>query len=110
MSSPSRRSFLARSAALAAVPTVAMLAEGTLTGQASATLADSAPVPPSALPLTDRHLTRREKETSRSSCARTTMARVIPWTPRGSGICSQRTVCSTASAVWRARRACGVRN
>jgi len=63
MSSTNRRSFLARSAALAAVPTVAMLAGGTLTGQASAaTLADSAPVPPSALPLTDRHLTRREKE------------------------------------------------
>src|SRR5260370_9906920 len=58
-----RRSFLARSAARAAVPPVAMLAGGTLTGQASAaTLADSAPVPPSALPLTDRHLTRREKE------------------------------------------------
>jgi hypothetical protein len=63
MSSTNRRSFLARSAALAAVPTVAMLAGGTLTGQASAaTLADSAPVPPSALPLTNRHLTRREKE------------------------------------------------
>ena len=63
MSSTKRRSFLARSAALVAVPTVAMLAGGTLTGQASAaTLADSAPVPPSALPLTDRHLTKREKE------------------------------------------------
>ena len=63
MSSTNRRSFLARSAALAAVPTVAMLAGGTLTGQASAaTLADSVPVPPSALPLTDRHLTKREKE------------------------------------------------
>jgi len=62
MSSTNRRSFLARSAALAAVPTVAMLARGTLTGQASAaTLADSAPVPSSALPLTDRHLTEREK-------------------------------------------------
>ena len=62
MSSTNRRSFLARSAALAAVPTVAMLAGGTLTGQASAaTLADSAPVPSSALPLTDRHLTKREK-------------------------------------------------
>ena len=62
MSSTNRRSFLARSAALAAVPTVAMLAGGTLTGQASAaTLADSAPVPSSALPLTDRHLTEREK-------------------------------------------------
>jgi len=63
MSSTNRRSFLARSTALAAVPTVAMLAGATLTGQASAaTLADSAPVPPSALPLTDRHLTKREKE------------------------------------------------
>ena len=62
MSSTNRRSFLARSAALAAVPTVAMLAGDTLTGQASAaTLADSAPVPSSALPLTDRHLTEREK-------------------------------------------------
>ena len=63
MSSTNRRSFLARSTALAAVPTVAMLAGATLTGQASAaTLADSAPVPPSALPLTNRHLTKREKE------------------------------------------------
>ena len=63
MSSTNRRSFLARSTALAAVPTVAMLAGATLTGQASAaTLADSAPVPPSALPLTNRHLTSREKE------------------------------------------------
>ena len=63
MSSTNRRSFLARSTALAAVPTVAMLAGATLTGQASAaTPADSAPVPPSALPLTNRHLTKREKE------------------------------------------------
>ena len=63
MSSTNRRSFLARSTAHAAVPTVAMLAGATLTGQASAaTLADSAPVPPSALPLTNRHLTKREKE------------------------------------------------
>jgi hypothetical protein len=62
MSSTNRRSFLGRSAALAVVPTVAALAGGTLTGQASAaTLADSAPVPPSALPLTNRHLTEREK-------------------------------------------------
>ena len=62
MSSTKRRSFLARSAALAAVPTVALLAAGTLPGQASATsLPDSAPVPPSALPLTNRHLTEREK-------------------------------------------------
>jgi hypothetical protein len=62
MSSTNRRSFLVRGAALAAVPTVATLAGGTLTGRASAaTLADSAPVPPSALPLTNRHLTGREK-------------------------------------------------
>jgi hypothetical protein len=53
MSSTNRRSFLARSAALAAVPTAAALAGGTLAGQASAaTLPDSAPVPPSGLPLT----------------------------------------------------------
>src|SRR6201982_491048 len=63
MSSTNRRSFLARSTALATVPTVAMLAGAALTGQASAaTLADSAPVPPSALPPTNRHLTKREKE------------------------------------------------
>ena len=56
MSSTNRRSFLA------AVPAVATLAGGTLTGQASAaTLAGSAPVPLSALPLTNRHLTAREK-------------------------------------------------
>ena len=62
MSSTNRRSFLVRGAALAAVPTVATLAGGTLTGRASAaTPADSAPVPPSALPLTNRHLTGREK-------------------------------------------------
>jgi hypothetical protein len=62
MSSPNRRSFLARSAALVAVPTVAALAGGTLTDQASAaTLPRSAPVPPSVLPLTNRHLTKREK-------------------------------------------------
>jgi hypothetical protein len=36
MSSTNRRSFLARSAALAVVPAVAALAGGTLTGQASA--------------------------------------------------------------------------
>lgn len=53
MSFTNRRSFLVRGAALAAVPTVATLAGGTLTGRASAvTLADSAPVAPSALPLT----------------------------------------------------------
>lgn len=50
MSSTSRRSFLARGAALATVPTVAALAGGVLTGQASAdTLPSYAPVPPSAL-------------------------------------------------------------
>ncbi|WP_217560874.1 MBL fold metallo-hydrolase [Streptomyces sp. GbtcB6] len=50
MSSTNRRSFLARSAALAAVPTVAALADGALAGQASAaTLPDYAPIPPSAL-------------------------------------------------------------
>ncbi|MDH6218050.1 MBL fold metallo-hydrolase [Streptomyces pseudovenezuelae] len=52
MSSTNRRSFLARSAVLAAVPTVAALADGTLAGQASAapaTLPDYAPIPPSAL-------------------------------------------------------------
>ncbi|MEV6501739.1 MBL fold metallo-hydrolase [Streptomyces prunicolor] len=52
MSSTNRRSFLARSAVLAAVPTVAALADGALAGQASAatgTLPDYAPIPPSAL-------------------------------------------------------------
>ena len=44
MSSTNRRAFLARSAALAAVPTVAALAGGTLADRASAaTLPDSAP-------------------------------------------------------------------
>jgi hypothetical protein len=62
MSSTNRRSFLARGAALAAVPTVAALAGGTLAGQASAaTLPRSAPVPPSALPLTNPRLTKHEK-------------------------------------------------
>jgi len=57
MSSTNRRSFLARSAALAAVPAVA-----TLAGQASAaTLPGHAPVLPSGLPLTNSHLTEREK-------------------------------------------------
>ena len=56
---PNRRSFLARSAAIAAVPA---LAGAALTGQASAaTLADSESVRPSALPLTNRHLTGHEK-------------------------------------------------
>ena len=44
-----RRSFLARSAALAAVPAVATLAGGALAEPASAdTLPDFAPIPPSA--------------------------------------------------------------
>jgi glyoxylase-like metal-dependent hydrolase (beta-lactamase superfamily II) len=47
---PSRRSFLARSAAIAAVPAVAALAGGALAEPAPAgTLPDYAPVPPSAL-------------------------------------------------------------
>jgi glyoxylase-like metal-dependent hydrolase (beta-lactamase superfamily II) len=50
MSSTNRRSFLTRGAALAAVPTVAMLTGGALAGPASAdTLPDFAPIPPSAL-------------------------------------------------------------
>jgi hypothetical protein len=50
MSSTNRRSFLARGAALAAVPAVASLAVEGLTGRASAgTLPDYAPIPPSAL-------------------------------------------------------------
>ena len=49
-SAPNRRSFLARSAAIAAVPAVAALAGGALAEPASAdTLPDYAPVPPSAL-------------------------------------------------------------
>src|ERR1700749_226870 len=47
---PSRRKFLARSAAVAAVPAVAALAGSTLAEPASAdTLPDFAPIPPSAL-------------------------------------------------------------
>ena len=47
---PNRRSFLARSAAIAAVPAVAALAGGALAEPAAAgTLPDYAPVPPSAL-------------------------------------------------------------
>ncbi|HEY6787028.1 MAG TPA: hypothetical protein VI365_06930, partial [Trebonia sp.] len=62
MSPTNRRSFLARSAALAAVPTVAALAGGVLAGRASAaTLPGHAPVLPSGLPLTNSHLTEREK-------------------------------------------------
>jgi glyoxylase-like metal-dependent hydrolase (beta-lactamase superfamily II) len=50
MSSTNRRSFLVGSAALVAVPTVATLAGGALTGRASAdSLPDYAPIPPSAL-------------------------------------------------------------
>jgi hypothetical protein len=50
MSSTNRRSFLARGAALAAVPTVAALATGVLADQASAaTLPNFAPIPKSAL-------------------------------------------------------------
>jgi glyoxylase-like metal-dependent hydrolase (beta-lactamase superfamily II) len=49
-SATNRRSFLARGAALAAVPTVATLAGGALAEPASATtLPDYAPIPPSAL-------------------------------------------------------------
>ena len=47
---PNRRSFLARSAAIVAVPAVATVAGGALAAPASAdTLPDYAPVPPSAL-------------------------------------------------------------
>src|ERR1700742_1766129 len=50
MSATNRRSFLTRGAALAAVPTVAMLTGGALAAPASAdTLPDFAPIPPSAL-------------------------------------------------------------
>jgi len=60
--STNRRSFLARSATLAAVPTVAALAGSALAGQASAaTLPDHAPVLPPGLPLTNHRLTEREK-------------------------------------------------
>jgi glyoxylase-like metal-dependent hydrolase (beta-lactamase superfamily II) len=49
-SAPNRRSFLVRSAAIAAVPAVASLAGGVLAEPASAdTLPDYAPIPPSAL-------------------------------------------------------------
>lgn len=49
-SAPNRRSFLARSAAIAAVPAVATLAGGALAEPVSAdTLPDYAPIPPSAL-------------------------------------------------------------
>jgi hypothetical protein len=62
MSATNRRSFLARSATLAAVPTVAALAGSTLAGQASAATLPGHPlVLPPGLPLTNRHLTEREK-------------------------------------------------
>ena len=49
-SAPSRRSFLARGAAIAAVPAAAALAGGVLAEPASAdALPDYAPIPPSAL-------------------------------------------------------------
>src|SRR6201981_665986 len=49
-SAPNRRSFLARGAAIAAVPAIASLAGGALAEPASAdTLPDYAPIPPSAL-------------------------------------------------------------
>src|SRR5882724_10336194 len=49
-SAPNRRSFLARSAAVAAVPAVAALTGGALAEPASAdALPDYAPIPPSAL-------------------------------------------------------------
>ena len=49
-SAPSRRSFLARGAAVAAVPAVASLAGGVLAELASAdTLPGYAPIPPSSL-------------------------------------------------------------
>jgi glyoxylase-like metal-dependent hydrolase (beta-lactamase superfamily II) len=48
MSATNRRSFLARAAALAAVPTVATLVGGT-TADAATPLPDFAPIPPSAL-------------------------------------------------------------
>ena len=62
MSSTNRRSFLARTASLAAIPSVAALAGSTVAGQASAaTLPRHAPALPPGLPLTNRHLTEREK-------------------------------------------------
>ena len=60
MSSTNRRSFLARSAALAVVPAVAALAGGTLAGQASAATLPDAPVLSTGLPLTSRNLTQHE--------------------------------------------------
>lgn len=61
MSSTNRRSFLARGAALAAVPAVATLAGGALASPASAaTLPGNTPIPP-GVPLTNPHLSARER-------------------------------------------------
>jgi len=56
-SAPNRRSFLVRSAAIAAVPAVVTLAGGALAEPASADpLPDYAPIPPSALgPAVNEH-------------------------------------------------------
>jgi hypothetical protein len=111
MSPTNRRSFIARSAALAAVPTVAVLAGSTLAGQASAaTLPDHAPVLPSGLPLTDRHLTEREKANLAVVLQAYHDGEGDSLAPRGSGNCSQPTVYSTASAMWSLSRAFRVRN
>lgn len=64
----------------------------------------------SELPLTDRHLTQREKANLAVVLRAYHAGGVMSWTPRDSWICSLRTVCSTASAVWRARRACVASN
>ena len=64
----------------------------------------------SKLPLTSRHLTEHEK------CNLAVVLRAYhdgegtSLDPRGSGICSQRTACSTASGTNRARRACAARS
>src|SRR5215211_8372729 len=102
--------------ALAAAASLA-LAIGAAPSQAATTLVESTKVSVglsasdlSKLPLTDRHLTKREKANLAVVLRAYHAGEGDVLTPRGSGICSQRTVCSTASAVWRARRACGVRN
>ena len=65
---PNRRSFLARSAAIAAVPAVAALAGGALAEPAAAgILPDYAPVPPSA---PGRPSTRRATSSGRPGCRR----------------------------------------
>ena len=61
MSSANRRSFLARSTAIAAVPTVAALAGSTLAGQASAATLPGHACPAARAALTNRHLPEREK-------------------------------------------------